>query len=275
MAQIKLLKIDTDGIPLEMNTAADEITLASYTVGTGGQVLSASGLAMNNTDITAVQDISFNDPTSGTINQTAGNLVINNIMAKERSNTMTTAADILFPVVTDSAGQLDAFRLPAIAGIPTAAPTATGEGFEVWDSSNDNLYVWNGSAWKNMSVATSAANLDEAYTADGSLSARDVVYISGADTVKKAKGDAAATSYAVGFAMSGVSTAGPVTVRVAGIVTGFSTLTPGARQYLSAGTAGAVTEVLPVGTGNVIQLCGYAKNDSSIQIQMQNLGKRA
>ena len=57
MAQVKLLKIDSNGLPKEMDTAADDITLNSYTVD-GGPVLDVN-LDMNNGDISDVNDISF------------------------------------------------------------------------------------------------------------------------------------------------------------------------------------------------------------------------
>lgn len=275
MAQIKLLKISSDGTPLEMSTSADEVTLLSYTVTGGGPVLSGTGLDMNGQDVSDISDLVFTDPSVGTINQTAGNLIANNIMAKERSNTMTTAADILFPVVTDTAGELDAFRLPAIAGTPTATPTAAGEGFAVWDSTNDKMYIWNGSAWVDQTTVNSVANLEDSYTADGAIAARDVVYISGSGTVKKAQADAPATSYAIGFATATVADTNPVTVRKNGKLSGFTGLTPGARQYLSAATAGLITETLPTGTGNTIVQLGYALTSAIVDIQVAGLGRRA
>lgn len=52
MAQIKLLKISSNGLPLEMNTENDDITLASFTVEGGGPVLSGTGLDMLTQKIT-------------------------------------------------------------------------------------------------------------------------------------------------------------------------------------------------------------------------------
>lgn len=275
MAQVKLLKISSDGVPLEFTSSADEITLLSFTVNGGGPVLSGTGLDMNNTDVVDVNDLAFNDPTTGTINQTAGNLIVDNIMAKERSNVMTTAGDILFPVISDSAGQVDAFRLPALAGAPTATPTNSGEGYTVWDSSNDKMYVWNGSAWVDQSTAASANNIDNIYTADEALAARDVVYISAADNVSKALGDNTSKSYAIGFATASAADTDPVTVRSEGILAGFSSLTAGARYYLDASTAGTVTATIPTGSGNTIVQVGYAKSTTDMHIQILQLGRRA
>ena len=112
MAQIRLLKIATDGVPLE-HSLTDEVTFSSFSVNGGGPVLSGTGLDMNNQDVSDVNDLAFNDPSTGTINQTAGALIIDDIMAKDRENLMTTAGGVAFPVIADSAGQVDAFRLPA------------------------------------------------------------------------------------------------------------------------------------------------------------------
>ena len=59
MAQIKLLKIDTDGVPVEFNSASDEITLASFTVQGGGPVMGATGIDMNGQDISDLSDLVF------------------------------------------------------------------------------------------------------------------------------------------------------------------------------------------------------------------------
>jgi hypothetical protein len=275
MAQVKLLKIAADGVPLEFNSTSDDITLNSFTIQGGGPVLSSTGLDLNGQAATDAASFQVTDPTTGYLNQTAGNLIFDNIMAKERSNTLTTAADVLFPVITDTAGQVDAFRLPALAGAPTATPTASGEGFTVWDSSNDKLYVWSGSAWVDMSSTGTATDVLNTYTANGAIAAQDVVYISAADSVSKAKADATATSYAVGFAVSSVADTNPVGVKTDGIISGFSGMTAGARQYLSAATAGLITPTIPTGTGHTIVQVGYAKSATDLQIQLLQLGRRA
>jgi hypothetical protein len=79
----------------------------------------------------------------------------------------------------------------------------------------------------------------------------------------------------LGFAIEGVSDTDPVLVRKFGVLGGFSGLTAGSRYFLSAATAGAVTATLPVGSGNVIVQAGYAKSATELDIQIQQLGKRA
>lgn len=276
MSQKKLLFVGADGIPTEHNGTTDDVTFNSYTVQGGGPVLSTTGLDMNNQDVSDVNDLAFNDPTTGTINQTAGNLVIDNIMAKERSNVMTTAGDILFPVITDAVGQVDAFRLPALAGVPTAAPAAGGEGFLVWDSTGDRMFAWNGSAWDDLSTVQSAQRLDNLYTAAATLAAADVVYISAADTVDLADvSGSGAASRVVGVIRTGGAAASTVEVTSDGIANGFSALTVGARYYADPATPGAVTATTPTGSGNTIVQIGYAKSATEMHLQLAQLGRRA
>jgi len=275
MAQVKLLKIASDGVPLEFDSAADDITLNSFAVQGGGPVLSGTGLDMNGQDVTDISDLVFTDPAVGTVNQTAGSLIVNNIMAKERSNVMTTASDILFPVITDTAGQVDAFRLPAIAGVPSATPTNSGEGYAVWDSTNNKMYIWDGSSWVDQSTISFAPSVQNSYVAGvGGVAIRDVVYISAADTVLPASASAAGTAQAMGFAVAAAAAAGAVSIQENGVMAGFTGLTAGARYYLNT-TAGAVTSTIPSGTGNTIVQVGYAKSATAMHVRIQQLGRRA
>lgn len=275
--QVKLLKINADGHPEEMNTATDDVTLASFAVTGGGPVLSATGLDLNNTDLSDVQDIVFVDPTTATINQTAGALIVDNLMAKERENLMTTAGGISFPVITDVAGQVDSFRLPALAGTPSASPTSGGEGHFVWDSTGNIPYVWNGSAWQNLSLATEALSVQNPYIAEVAIAARDVVYASSADNVSPAIAtDDAESRGVLGFAVASASIAGAVEVQTDGVLNGFSGLTVGAVYYLDTATAGAITATPPATGGNrsVVKV-GVAKSATALQILIQFIGKRS
>ena len=122
MAQVKLLKIASDGIPLEMDQTADDITLNSFTVQGGGPVLSGTGLDGNGQNVSDIGDLSFTDPTTDGITRTDGTHAADDIMFEDAENSMDVGAAVLFPVIADNADQVDAFRLPALAGTPTAAP---------------------------------------------------------------------------------------------------------------------------------------------------------
>ena len=273
MAQVKLLKIGSDGIPVEFNAAADDITLNSFTVD-GGLVASDAGIDMNDTAISEASGLAFNDPATDGITQTAGVVASDNLMAKERSNILTVAADILFPVVTDVAGAIDALRLPALAGAPTATPTVTGEGFLVWDSTNDKLYIWNGTAWVDQASTGTATALDDIYTAGEAILISEAVYLSAADTVSLAEADVAGRENLLGFAVANIADEAAGLIRKNGALAGFTGLTAAARYYLS-DTAGAIASSAPVGSGNVIVQAGYAKNTTTLDIQIQSLGRRA
>lgn len=274
MAQVKVLKIDFDGVSRE-NSTSDDITFASFSVSGGGPVLSGTGLAMANQQISSVKDVLFQAPSTGTINQTAGSLIIDNIMAKDRDNVMSVSGGgILFPVVLDNGSSLDALRMPAVSGAPTATPTNGGTGYVVWDSLNNKEWIWNGTSWADQSLVNAARTLDDSYIANNTLLVRDAVYLAAAGKVDKASASAATTAQLIGFATAGASASASVNVRYAGKLGGFTGLTPNVREYLSA-TAGQITETIPVGSGNTIIQAGYAVDANTLLIQIQSLGRRA
>ena len=274
MAQVKLLKIGTDGVPTE-NATTDDLTLNSFTVTGGGPALSATGLAMSNQSITGLANITFTDPTVDTINQTAGNLLINNIMGKDRANVMAVGASVDFPVITDTTANNNAFRLPQLAGIPSAAPSAGGTGQLIYDSTDDAIYLYNGTKWRNLNDTTDAQSIDDFYTAGATLTAVQAVYLSAADTVSPALATAATTAQVLGFAVTGGASASSQRIRKYGKLSGFTSLTAGARYFLDSTTAGNVVATVPTVSGSTVVQVGYAKNTTTLDIQIQQLGRRA
>jgi hypothetical protein len=222
MPQVRLLKIGSTGLATEMDQAADDITLASFTIASGGPTLNGTTLDMNGRTITDVDLLSFTDPAADGITQTVGLLVADNIVGKDRSNSMTATSDILFPTVTNSSGQLDCFRLPQVSGTPSATPTVGGEGHMVWDATNNLLYVWDGSAWNNSFInATTSSGVTKSYTAaSGGVTIRDVVTVNGvANEVAPADANAESTSRVVGFAVATASAGNTESVQCEGILT--------------------------------------------------------
>lgn len=274
MAQIKLLKIASDGVPVEMNTASDDITLNSFTVQGGGPVLSGTGLDMNNQDISEVQDISFQAPSTATINQTAGALIIDNIMAKERQNLMTSAGGVIFPSITDTASQVDSLKLPHLATAPSVTPSYSADsGYLV--SGNGKLYFWNGSAWDDYSTSLSAQQVASLFDAEGAIADRDCLYINSSGRVDLADCDTATSSQVCGFAKNSAAVQDDVVdVASMGILDGFSSLTVGSRYYLS-GSAGQISSSVPTGSGQSIVQVGYARSATELMIMIQQLGRRA
>lgn len=276
MAQVRITKIDTDGVLVE-HALADDITFNSFTAGSG-PVMSPTGIDMNGQDVTDLSDLVFTDPAVGTINQTAGALIANNIMAKERNNIMTTAGAVLFPVVTDTAGELDSFKVPHIAGIPTATPAFSSDaGYLVFDDTNNNMYVWDGAAWDNMNTVSSTSSVQNNYTAGaGGIAARDVVYISAADTVLKCDSSAGGiASRAMGLAVAAITAAASGAIQSEGVLTGFTGLTAGSRYFVDPATPGLITLTRPVGAGNTVIQVGYAKSTTALHIHIEQLGRVA
>ena len=275
MAQVKTLKIDTNGQPVEIDVSNDDITFASFTVN-GGAVLSSTGLDMNNTDISDANDLSFTDPTTDGITRTDGTHAADDIMFQDAENLMASGAAVLFPAIADAADQLDAFRLPAIAGAPSATPADGGEGYLVWDSANDSLYAWDGAAWSNLSIVEEAERTCNEYTAGAAIAVGEIVYISAADTVSLADvSGVGAASRVIGMSGGAAALSNPVKICSAGVVSGLSGLTAGARYFVDPATPGAITTSVPSGSGNKIIQVGYAKSATEMHLQFEYLGRRA
>ena len=273
MAQVKLLKINSAGLPQEFDDAADEITLASFSVQGGGPVLGATGLDMNNLDVSDVQDLSFTDPTTGTINQTAGAIIVDNLMGKDRANLIASTGDIQFGVITDAAGEVDSLVLPKLPGAPSAVPTG-GEGSFLYDSTNDKLWIYTTAGWDDLSTVSSAGSVVNSYIAGEDISVAEVVYISGANEVSLADASTVALTLVVGVAKTAALDTAAVEVQSEGVLAGFSGLTPGARYFLAT-TPGAVSTSAPTGAGHSIVQIGYAKNATNMHLHIAQVGRRA
>lgn len=101
-----------------------------------------------------------------------------------------------------------------------------------------------------------------ALTAGETLATRDAVYLKVSDgKAWKTDADDLATIGFIGFVESGVSSGATVKIRVAGIMTGFSALTPGSVYYVSA-TAGGITDTKPTN----FKIVGRAISATVIQI---------
>jgi hypothetical protein len=119
------------------------------------------------------------------------------------------------------------------------------------------------------------STVDITLTAGEAISANDVVYIElkgvSLDTVGRAyRADAtyasrSTTAWIPGLATGSAAAGASVTVRVAGILSGFSSLTPGAVQYVST-SPGGITETAPTNARRV----GVAV--SSTEVLLNNRG---
>jgi hypothetical protein len=100
------------------------------------------------------------------------------------------------------------------------------------------------------------------------LSAGDFVNVYDDSGVKVRKADAStAGKEADGFVLSAYTSGQTATVYFEGSNTGVSGKTIGARQYLSAATAGACTETPPSGSANVVQYLGRARLATAVTFE--------
>jgi hypothetical protein len=103
----------------------------------------------------------------------------------------------------------------------------------------------------------------------GAITIRQVVYIKSDGDVDLAKADAYATCNGklgiVKDASIASAAAGMIYVKSGTRVAGYSGLTPGAVQYVSPGTAGALTETRPVTVGQSERMLGFALSATEIE----------
>lgn len=97
----------------------------------------------------------------------------------------------------------------------------------------------------------------------------DVVYISAADTAKKAKADAAGTKDAMAFATATIATSTTGSYQTDGLLAGMAGLTAGAVYYVSPTTAGVITSTAPSTTGQFVTRVGIAVSTTELLIQFE------
>ena len=217
----------------------------------------------------------FTDPTTDGITNTNGTFAADDIMFDNFENVMEVGAAVLFPSIADNADQVDAFRLPALAGAPSAAPADGGEGYLVWDSTNDALYAYDGAAWTNLSIVEEAERVCFEYTAGEAIAAGDAVYISAANTVSLADTSSETTSRIIGIAGAAIANGAQGKICSDGVVSGLSGLTAGSRYFQDPATPGALTTTAPTGSGESIVQVGFAKSATELHLQIDFLGCRA
>lgn len=111
-------------------------------------------------------------------------------------------------------------------------------------------------------------NDSKSMTAGESLSAGNLVYISGTGTVLKADANAVAKA-AVGYVTSSAANGAAVTVFFEGTISGLTGLTPGATYFLSDTATGGVTLTIPTSAGDIVQVVGYAVSATEITFEPQ------
>ena len=157
------------------------------------------------------------------------------------------------PVILDSAGRATIY-IPA------------GASFKYVLKDSDDVTIW--TADNINAVPTSTATLDVTVTAGEALSALEAVYISQGDGSKTAgrayltdADETYSSSAAVllGLVVTDIASGSTGSVRMGGALGGFTGLTAGSTQYVSA-TAGEVTESAPTN----LRIVGQASNTTTV-----------
>jgi hypothetical protein len=109
----------------------------------------------------------------------------------------------------------------------------------------------------------------------GAITIGMAVYVYATGAVKKAKADASGTSTVIGLvadasiasaASGSIQTDGYLTSADWTAITGGTTLTAGAKYYLSAGTAGQLTTTPPSSAGQYVAPVGQAISTTTLEI---------
>lgn len=101
--------------------------------------------------------------------------------------------------------------------------------------------------------------------ASGAIAARDMVdfTVSGSTVLARVAKADAVTTPCKAYALSAVANGAWGEFRVvAGVITGFTALTPGLTYYLSTATGGAIQSARPAVVGQIIQTVGWAISDT-------------
>lgn len=101
------------------------------------------------------------------------------------------------------------------------------------------------------------------------LSAGELVNIYDDTGAKVRLADASNGRVAHGFVLASVTNGNNATVYLEGTVTGLTSLTPGARMYLSGSSAGAATATAPSSSGYYLQPVGYAISTTEMTFEPQ------
>ena len=134
----------------------------------------------------------------------------------------------------------------------------------------DKLVRLGGDGKLDQSVLPTGLGADAlAITASENLASGDFVNVwDDAGTAKARKADATtAGKEADGFVLDAVASGQPATVYFEGRNTGLTSLTVGARYYLSAASPGGITTTPPAGAGNVVQFIGRASGATSLAFE--------
>lgn len=113
----------------------------------------------------------------------------------------------------------------------------------------------------NPIISLSGVDID--YECDTSVNVNDVVAQSNIDLVIRAVATQPLSGRVVGIVI-GKSSPTTCKVRIIGPAPGFTNLIPGSQYYLSPSVPGAITGAIPTTIGHVVYRVGFAKNQTTI-----------
>lgn len=177
----------------------------------------------------------------------------------------------MIAAIASSAGAGDADKIPATNASGVLDPT-------IVNAVNTSAGAGDGGKLPQLD---STGRLDDSFMPVGigadvkvlptseNLAAGDLVNVyDSAGTATARKADATSEGKeAHGFVLAGSTSPANATVYMEGTLTGLTSLTPGARQYLDTATAGGRTETAPTSAGNVSQYVGVAISATEISFE--------
>jgi hypothetical protein len=156
-----------------------------------------------------------------------------------------------------------------VADRPDATDCTYGDEYHSTDENKFYKCVYTGGvlSWAEIGAGGGGgASLTGTYDCDAGVAVGDWVYVDAAGLAQQARANAAGTVGAIGI-VTAKPTYATATVQFAGEVT-LAGLTAGAAYYLSAATAGAMTDTAPSTVGQFVQRLGRAKSATVLLIQV-------
>ncbi|MDE2020267.1 MAG: DUF2190 family protein [Patescibacteria group bacterium] len=116
------------------------------------------------------------------------------------------------------------------------------------------------------------SGVPQQYTAGGTITQGQCVYLNSSNQVVGAKSNASATAAVLGIALNSASTGQPVTVLTSGVITIGATTTKGTIYVVSAANAGGIAPISDLATGNYLSIIGYANSTTQITLTINATG---
>lgn len=174
--------------------------------------------------------------------------------------------------IATSAGAGDADKIPALGAagkLDNSFLVAVNSSAGAGDAAKLPLLDANGRLDNTMMPVGIGADTASIVTSENLTAGNLVNIYDNAGTPTARKADATTTGKeAHGFVLAGTTSPAAATVYFEGRITGLTSLTPGARQYLNT-TAGGLTSTAPSTTGNVVQCVGTAVTATELNFEPQ------